>query len=95
MPKNVIFVGHLVDGRRTEHTGRFVKRYEGGVLETTADIAEAITFENKALAIEFTMRAYGVRPDRRPNRPITAYNLTIGPPDGPLVDGGPILEATT
>lgn len=84
----VIFLHAPVNGARTRHDHRYVVDYdpspvgEGGSivresLVTSADIAKAKRFENAIEALTYSRRSNGMRPDGRPNRPMTAYTIEI------------------
>jgi hypothetical protein len=69
-----------------EHRGRYVVSYDpdandgGGFVVSTADPRQAQQFEGYVEAFEFWRRASTVRPvreDGKPNRPLTAYTVTI------------------
>jgi hypothetical protein len=63
--------------------GQHLKAYTTtGCLFTTANINEAKKFADAAAASEFYLRQSTVlplRPDGRPNRPFTAYTVSVEP----------------
>lgn len=92
-PVIVRLVG-LVSGHATPMDGQWLVDYdptrpgfdpEGGRmlchLVATANRATARRFANAAEALEFVHRADGIRPDGKPNRPITAFTLSVQPAD--------------
>lgn len=80
-----------VNGERTPHDGRYLVDYvparmgaDGnyfpeGALVTTVDIAEARRFVDQCAAFECWRQSAGLRPDGRPNRPLTAWTVDISP----------------
>lgn len=88
----VIRLLERTDGRATEHTGRYLvyfspdrhngPDYEGGTLITTAVKAHAQRFADARAALEYwkqspTCPCHAIREDGRPNRPLTAYTVTV------------------
>jgi hypothetical protein len=70
----------------SEHAGRYVSRYdvnahEGrGQVWTHANPAKAVQFASPSKAVEFYRRVSTVkpkRPDGQPNRPLTAFTVSI------------------
>ena len=67
----------------TEYDGKYVKIYDptcpengdGGILEVTTDALEALEFPTLQEAVEKYTQAHGLRPDGRPNRPLTAWSV--------------------
>ena len=77
-------------GTPTEFDGKYVRRYDptyrrpdgsydGGILEVTRDPREALRFAGPRAAIDAYRSSYGIRPDGEPNRPLTAWNISIEP----------------
>lgn len=74
-------------GPGSDQDGEFVVEYEppsmdatgnyreDGRLITSPDIDQAKRFPGIAEAIEFTRRSNGLRPDGKPNRPLTGWHL--------------------
>lgn len=85
----------LVSGAPTPADGRFLKAYDPtflkapmpdgrqvAVLETVWDVGDAMKFRSFEDAHETWMKVspnYPVRPDGKPNRPLTAYTCEIIP----------------
>ena len=78
----------LATGETTGFDGKFVKEYDpsyrlpgeeydGGLLEVTDDPSEALEFPSAKEALECWRREYGMRPDGRPNRPLTAFTVEV------------------
>jgi len=76
------------NGERTPHDKRYLRAYEaaamdthgvyhGGRLESTASRAEALHFATAAEALRVVQQQCGVRPDGKPNRPLTAWHCEI------------------
>ena len=80
-------------GIETPFAGKYVKSYDaawihptygydGGLLELTDDPNEALKFPDCASAIEKwkeqAPKPYDLRPDHKPNRPLTAFSVEIG-----------------
>ena len=67
-------------------------RYDGGVLETSPFVEEALRFDGAAAALEkwreVAPEPFSVRPDGRPNRPLSAFTVEVLPldetPSGPV-----------
>ncbi len=73
-------------GVPTEFDGQYVKAYnptlhradgsyDGGLLQTTTNPAEAWRFRNTAEALLAYRWAFGLDVDGRPNRPLTAWTV--------------------
>ena len=71
---------------RSEHEGRYVSRYDvnahdgRGQVWSHADPAKAVQFTSPANAMRFYQRTSTVRPKRPdglPNRPLTAFSVSI------------------
>lgn len=104
MPK-VIKLLERVDGKETEHTGRYLVyanpdthaadgTYDGGTLITTEYPQHAQLFADAGAALEYwrtpvTCACHRLRSDGKPNRPLTAYTATIE--DAPT---GPVSNVT-
>ena len=81
----VLFLHGLVHGRATEHDGRYLVRYDPFVpangwritLETSAEIEQAIRFPTMRDALECYRMSIGIRPDGKPDCPLTAYTVEI------------------
>lgn len=80
------------DGSACELAGKYLKRYDaayinpdfgydGGWLEVTADIEEAQVFDSAPKALEKWREQapppYHLRPDGKPNRPLTAFTVEV------------------
>jgi len=50
-----------------------------GTLITTPDVLRAKQFETTAEAFLYYAKSNGVRPDGKPNRPLTAWHVEIAP----------------
>ncbi len=86
---HVILIVGLVDGSASEHDGRYLVNYEpaamdksgrykpGMVIETTPNIDQAKYFPDHTSAWECWNKQNGVRPDGKPNRPLTAFTIVI------------------
>ena len=80
-----ILLHGLADGRASEHDGRWLAYYDPtkngmhGEIRSTADPAHALGFADSTDALDLWRRAHGLRPDRRPNRPLTAFTVSIEP----------------
>ena len=82
----ILLVG-TVEGVPTEFDGKYVKAYDpayvhpdgydGGLLEVTGDVREAMRFPNVHAAIEKYRQPFGVRWDGKPERPLTAWTITF------------------
>lgn len=79
----------LSNGEDTQFDGKFVKlydphycpdgeQYDGGKLEVTPNRDEALEFPDAKAAIEYWRQSHGIRPDGKPNRPLTAFSVEIG-----------------
>lgn len=72
-------------GGPSQHDGRWLRFYDPtrngvhGRIESTDNPAEAKQFPDIGAALREYRREYGTRPDRRPNRPLTAYTVSIDP----------------
>lgn len=69
-------------GDASEFDGTFVKFYDPfwgtqGRLITTPDPAQAKVYPDGKAAFEEWRRSRGVRPDGKPDRPLTAFNVEI------------------
>jgi len=81
----------LASGDRTPFDGQWIKSYDpnyvwpdgydGGLLVTTNNPEEAIGFSDGVEAAQFWQTVapapYDVRPDGKPNRPLTAFTVEI------------------
>ncbi len=77
----------LYSGQPTEHDGKYVVDYDPKprlgpdgpwvYLITTDDPAKARRFADAGEALEFWRMSYGIRPDGKPNRPLTAYTVEV------------------
>jgi hypothetical protein len=85
---HVMRIVGTVRGVPTEFDGKYLVEYEvpamdfqgnyhGGKLITTADISKARRFQSAAEALELWRTECGVRPDGKPNRPLTAYTIEV------------------
>ena len=84
----------LASGEEDPYEGCFVVEYEpapmdsrgrslpGGILRVTRNPAEAKRFATAGDALAEWRRPAGMRPDGRPNRPLTAWTVEIVPCDG-------------
>jgi hypothetical protein len=79
-----------IPGRPTPHDGNFVVEFRpgamdrhgalhGGILRTSRDPADALSFPSALEAFEFWRQANGLRPDGKPNRPLTAWTIEFEP----------------
>jgi hypothetical protein len=69
------------------HDGQYLIRFDPdplphGTLYTSPDEAQAMRFANVAAAVTYLKQAHGRRPDGKPNRPLTAWTVSINPPGG-------------
>ena len=75
-------------GEPTEFDGKYVvaydpsyhpagQPYDGGLLEVTDDPRKAQAFASAREAIDYYRQPYGLRPDGKPNRPLTAWSVEI------------------
>jgi len=76
----------LADGRRETATGQWLKSFDHeahngrGEAVFTRDPKEAMKFPSKVAAFNFWRKvpdALKVRPDGKPNRPLTAWHMLI------------------
>jgi hypothetical protein len=90
MPRFVIVLSGLASGRWNALVGQYLRAFDPdahagrGSVESTADLREAMVFEDHAAAMEVWTRQSRVRPlrpDGKPNRPLTAYTISIEPLD--------------
>lgn len=82
-----ILLVETVDGELTEFDGKYVKEYDptyvhpegydGGILEVTSDLREAMHFPDLRAALEKYRQSFGMRSDGKPNRPLTAWTITF------------------
>lgn len=90
MPKVVLKLLTTARGQVTEFDNSYLQsydasyhlpggEYDGGLLEVTQDINQAMRFENAAAALAKWHEAYGIREDGEPNRPLTAWTVEILP----------------
>lgn len=84
--KIVSLGGQVLVGDVAGHLGEWVKRYDPeaydgqGDVETTSDPAQALVFPSHREAWDCwrqVPRNRPVRPDGKPNRPLTAFTVTI------------------
>jgi len=92
----VLRILSCVNGEPTSFDGKYVKAYDptvhpaigqynGGILEVTDDIKEAMQFPSFIEAMEKWREpagcdCHGIRPwDGRPNRPLTAWHVEVFP----------------
>lgn len=75
-------------GRPTSHDGKYVLEFRagtmdrhgvlhGGILRSSPERFEALKFPSALEALEFWRQANGLRPDGKPNRPLTAFTIEI------------------
>jgi hypothetical protein len=75
-------------GEVTEFDGQYVKaydptyhppgeEYDGGILEVTPHVEEALTFASSTAAFAKWRQAHGLRSDGMPNRPVTAWTVEV------------------
>jgi len=75
----------LSDGSKTEVDGHWLKFYNPaahggqGEILTTADPARALAFNDAAVALTVWRQSVGTRADGKPNRPLTAFTVSIEP----------------
>ena len=76
----------MANGEQTDAFGQLLKNYDpdfmGGLgrADWTHDASRALKFDDHKAALEFyrqTSRVKTTRPDGRPNRPLTAFNLSF------------------
>jgi hypothetical protein len=83
-----ILLLETASGEPTEFDGKYVKAYDptyvdpvfgydGGLLEVTDNLQEAMRFGDVSDAFKKYRQAYGLRPDGEPNRPLTAWTITV------------------
>jgi hypothetical protein len=79
----VILLIGLSTGQATREDGRYVKTYDPsgnrgqGLLTTTEDSEDALQFGTETEAFEKWREPYGIRADGKPNRPLTAFTMTL------------------
>jgi hypothetical protein len=86
----VVRIWGLADGTATSLDGRWLVAYDPtkpgrdptgrrmtATIDTTDEPAEATRWSSYHALHELIMTAIGTRPDGRPDRPITAFNLAI------------------
>jgi hypothetical protein len=80
------WLGGIEGAAPSEHEGRYVSKYDPnahggqGQVWTCAEPGDALQFPDHASAAEFYRQVSTVRPvrkDGRPNRPLTAFTVTI------------------
>jgi hypothetical protein len=83
-----IVIDGLADGRTTPIDGAYLKsvdfeaREGRGTIVGTRDPKKAMLFDSHALAMLFwktESKTVPTRPDGKPNRPFTAYTVTVEP----------------
>lgn len=85
--KRLRLVG-LVNGGASEFDGKYVVEYDpsayaedgtyqGGKLLVADDPLAARLFDDASRALEYWRQSYGLRPDGKPNRPLTAYTAEV------------------
>lgn len=78
----------MVAGESSELDGQYVAAYDptyhplgqpyaGGILEVTDDPRKALRFPDALAATEKWRQSYGLRPDGKPNRPLTAWTVEL------------------
>lgn len=77
------FLGDAL-GRPTRVDGQYLTAYDPdtGDLQTTADASRALHFDHPADALHLWRAQSTVeplRPDGKPNRPLTAFTITVDP----------------
>lgn len=89
--------GTLIAGRQDAPAGQYLSSYDPeahggcGFATWTPDPAAAMTFEDASAAFEFSQqvpRCRPVRPDGKPNRPLTAFTIAIMPDGEQATAGG-------
>ena len=85
----VIKIVQAAAGFSSDHAGQYIRsfvpdtdEYGQGVLVTTANLDDALKFETWPAAFEFwkqQSRRCPLRMDGKPNRPLTAFTVTIEP----------------
>lgn len=79
----IIQLMELATGEPDPAGGEYVKEYDPtayagrGYLVTTPDKAQARRFPDGGAATEYWRQSAGIRPDGRPNRPLTAWTVDI------------------
>lgn len=97
--KYALMIVECVDPTQmTELNGTYVKHYDpsywpdrsvpydGGRLVTTLDRNDAKHFDTPIEAFEYWRQSFGNRPDGQPNRPLTAFTVTVAPLECELVE---------
>lgn len=90
MPKVVLKLLTTVRGQVTEFDNSYLQsydasyrlpggEYEGGLLEVTQDINQAMRFENAAAALNKWQESCRARPDGEPDAPLTAWSIEVVP----------------
>jgi len=80
-----LFIHGLAIPKRSEHDGRWVSSYDPtkngvhGEIYSTADPAHALKFDSQEAALKAWRAEHGLRPDGRPNRPLTAFTVSVEP----------------
>lgn len=83
----VIHLLEPADGQKHPHAGAYLQDFIPGPLHSrgegiaTADLAQAKRFPSPAEALQYYRQTNGVRPDGKPNRPLTAWTVEILPID--------------
>ena len=85
----IILIHCAADGRSTSLDGEYLVGYEDagdhvGLVATTAEISDAKLFANLTEAVEFWKQQSvlcPIRPDGKPNRPLTAFTIEVIPVD--------------
>ena len=79
----VVQIIGLAMGYPTEHDGRWLVSYDPhsfggrGLIQTTDRRSDARVFSGMAEFHEMYTEASGMRPDGKPNRPLTAFHLRV------------------
>jgi hypothetical protein len=85
--KYVIQLIELTNGASDPDQGMYVMSYEPaafagrGDVRTTPDKGRARRFTDAVAAAEYWRQSAGIRPDGKPNRPLTAWTVEIIPAD--------------
>ena len=72
-------------GIATEHDGEYLAYYDvaafngRGEIRTHPDIQFAQKFSDVQAALDCWRQSYGMRPDGKPNRPLTAFTVSVEP----------------
>lgn len=80
-----IFIHGLPNGQPTDVDGKWLSFYNPkahrgrGEIRATIDPDKALSFTDRADAIKLWTTAWGTRMDGRPNKPLTAYTVSIEP----------------